>query len=134
MGWGLEAIIPEMKTQIQKPTETSNNTRETLEDKRGTVGSKKYPKFRENTDLVKKKKNQPRNKLLHNKDSTLLTRALLQRSAWVVWVTGYSDSLGWTWTHKFLSKELESPRPGLWKQLRFKKLKKHSYLTPSSSS
>lgn len=57
MGWGLEAIIPEMKTQIQKPTETSNNTRETLEDKRGTAGPKKYPKFRENTDLVGKKIN-----------------------------------------------------------------------------
>lgn len=127
MGWGLEAIIPEMKTQIQKPTETSNNRRESLEDKRGTAGPKKYPKFHENTDIVKKK-NQPRNKLLHNKDSTLLARALLQRSAWVVWVTGYGYSLGWTWTHKFLSKELESPRPDLWKQLRFKKLKKKKSL------
>lgn len=56
MGWGLEAIISEMKTQIQKPIETSNHTRETLEDKRGTAGPKKYPKFREYTDLVGGKK------------------------------------------------------------------------------
>lgn len=44
-------------------------------------------------------------------------------AAWVVWAAGYGDSLGWTLTHKFLSKELESPRPGLWKQLRFKEKK-----------
>lgn len=55
------------------------------------------------------------NKLLHNKDSALSARALLQKAAWVVWAVGYGDSLGWTLTHKFLSKELESPRPVLWK-------------------
>lgn len=111
MGWDLEVIIPEMKTQIQKPTEASHNKRETLEDKRGTVGPKKYPKFHENTDLVGGKI-QPRKKSLHNKDGTLLARALLQRSAWVVWVTGCSYSLGWTWTHRFFSKELKK-FPGL---------------------
>ena len=60
-------------------------------------------------------KTQLRNKLLHNKDRTLSARALLQKAAWVVWATGYGDSLGWTLTYKFLSKELESPRPVLWK-------------------
>lgn len=54
MGWGLEAIIPEMKTQIQKQTETLSYIRGTLEENRGTVGPKKYPKFHENTDLVRK--------------------------------------------------------------------------------
>lgn len=54
VGWGSEAIIPETKTQIQKQTETSSHTRETLEDNRGTVGPKKYSKFHENTDLVRK--------------------------------------------------------------------------------
>lgn len=72
--------------------------------------------------------------ITQRRQHSVLARALLQRSAWVVWVTGYGYSLGWTWTHKFLSKELESPRPGLWEQLRFKKLKRNPYLTPSSSS
>lgn len=54
MGWELEAINPAMKTQIQKQTETSSHTRGTLKDNGGTAGPKKYPKFHENTELVRK--------------------------------------------------------------------------------
>lgn len=31
---------------------------------------------------------------------TLAARALFQKAAWVMWATGYRDSLGWTLTHE----------------------------------
>lgn len=93
-------------------TEISSHTRGTLEDNRGTIGPKKHPKFHENTDLVRKF-NLGTN--YYTTDNTLLAKAPLQMAAWVVWATEYGDSPGWTLTHKSLIKELESPRPVLWK-------------------
>lgn len=63
--------------------------------------------FTKTHDLVRKCNSG--NSLLHNKDSPLSARALLQKAARVVWATAYGHSPSWTLTHTFLSKGLGSP-------------------------
>lgn len=104
-----------------------------MKTKEELLAQRNTPNFRENTDIVKKKKFNLETDYYTTKTALCVSQGTAPEVGLGGWVTGYGHSLGWTWTHKFLSKELESPRPGLWKQLRFKKLKRNPYLTPSSS-